>query len=139
MGAMWAIASAIIFGLTHVALRRGLETLDVVFGLVIEVLVATLAVGLAAVFLEGFEVISAASATALFFLAAAGLVHFLIGWGLLNASTQLIGAARMSALASTSPFFATILAIFFLQERPNVTIGLGTVLVVTGIWLTLRE
>jgi drug/metabolite transporter (DMT)-like permease len=50
-----------------------------------------------------------------------------------------IGSARSSSLRSTHPFFSAALAIAFLGEPARHNIMLGTLLIVTGIFITCWE
>jgi len=50
-----------------------------------------------------------------------------------------IGSARSSSLRSTHPFFSAALAITFLGEPARHNITLGTLLIVTGIFITCWE
>ena len=50
-----------------------------------------------------------------------------------------IGAARASPLFSSSPLWATLLAIIFLGERPHWVVILGTVCIVAGAIIIVTE
>lgn len=54
-------------------------------------------------------------------------------------SISLIGAARAAPLFSSSPLWATILAIIFLGERPHWVVVLGTLCIVAGAILIVTE
>ena len=67
--------------------------------------------------------------------AAAGLIHFFVGWTFLTLEQQRLGAARTGGMVGTAPLFGTALAALVLGEliRP---LGLvGVVLVVAGVAL----
>lgn len=46
-----------------------------------------------------------------------------------------LGVSRAGPLRGTSPLFALILAVIFLQERPNAYVYGGTALIVASVWL----
>jgi drug/metabolite transporter (DMT)-like permease len=52
---------------------------------------------------------------------------------------SIAGAARTTPIISISPIFATLLAIIFLDERPNWLMGLGILMSVSGMALILSE
>ena len=51
--------------------------------------------------------------------AAAGIVHFLLGWTFLNLSQKRIGAARTSPLLTMSPVFALAIAAIAVGQLPG--------------------
>ena len=57
---------------------------------------------------------------------------------LLNYSAiSMIGAARVAPMGSVAPMFAVILAVAILGERPNLLVGLGTPVIVSGLALAV--
>ena len=134
-GVYFAIGAAIVFSLGHVAIRKAVGTLGVVNGIAVMLVSATFVITLSALFLEDRQLLLQASRAGILYFAAAGLVHFIAGWGFMNASTRLIGAARMSAITGITPFFAALLAILTLQETLNLLIGLGILSIVAGTYL----
>ena len=134
-GVLWAIGSAVVFSLGHVAIRMGVGTLGVRLGTGIMLFVATLTVSLAALWIDDVQVLATATRAGIFYFVMAGLIHFIGGWGFMNASTRLIGASRMSAITGVTPLFAAVLAIASLNEMLNLYIGLGILLIVFGVVL----
>src|SRR3989338_4859047 len=45
-----------------------------------------------------------------------------------------LGVSRAGPLRGTSPFFALVLAVLFLHERPTLPVYGGTVLIVASVW-----
>jgi len=133
-GAMWAIGAAAIFSLGHVAIRKAVGTVGVAFGTAIMLIVATLTVGLAALALEDRAIIANATRDGVIFFAIAGLIHYIGGWSFMNASTRLVGAARMSAITGVTPLFAALLAMLTLQESLNLYLALGILMIVAGAY-----
>jgi drug/metabolite transporter (DMT)-like permease len=138
-GAWWAVSAAVIFSLGHVAIRRGVGILGVQLGTAVMLVAATLTISLAALLIEDVQILAAATWTGIFYFVMAGLVHFIGGWSFMNASTQLIGASRMSAITGVTPLFAALLAIASLNESVNLYIGLGILLIVFGVFLISRS
>jgi drug/metabolite transporter (DMT)-like permease len=138
-GAFWAVSAAVVFSLGHVAIRKGVGLLGVRLGIAIMLVVGTLTVCLSALLIEDLQILRTASWAGILYFAIAGLIHFIGGWGFMNASTRLIGAARMSAITGVTPLFAVILAVTSLNERLNLYIGLGTVFIILGVYLIARS
>jgi hypothetical protein len=67
----------------------------------------------------------------------AGLIHFSVGWTLLNASQKRIGAARTSPLLAATPLFGSVLAAVTLGEVPGIVTILGMLLIVGGVYVTV--
>jgi len=67
----------------------------------------------------------------------AGCLDQALGAIFLFVSIQMAGAARATILSSTSPLFATVLAVIFLKEKVTARVLLGTLCCVLGIWLTM--
>jgi drug/metabolite transporter (DMT)-like permease len=79
------------------------------------------------------------SGKALGMLAAAGVIHFIIGRLLAYDSFRLIGANRSTPFIQTSPIYAIILSLVFLQEQPTGFIILGALFMLAGAYLITRE
>lgn len=58
---------------------------------------------------------------------------------LLYISISMIGVSRTQVLFQTSPIWSSIVAIIFLQEHINLLIGFGTIAIVCGAILIVRE
>ncbi len=129
-----AIGAAMIFSLGHMGIRRAIGTLGVAYGTAIMLIVGTVIVGLAALVLDDSAVLISATSASFLYFATAGLIHFIGGWGFMNASTQFIGASRMAAITGTSPLFAALLAIVTLHESLNLLLGGGILLIVAGTY-----
>lgn len=133
-GALWALGSAVVFSLGHVALRKGVGTLGVAFGTAVMLMGAVVTVSLAALVFDDLDVLLSASRAGVLFFASAGLIHFVGGWGFMNASTRLVGAARMSAITGITPLFAALLAIATLHESLSLYVAAGILLIVAGTY-----
>jgi drug/metabolite transporter (DMT)-like permease len=138
-GAVWAAVSGIGFGLFQSINRRTLEQMDVYRSTFLLLLISTgVLIAITAV-VEDLSVISNASAWALFNFAVAGLIHFYVGWTLLNASQKRIGAAKTSPLISTNPLFGTVIAAFTIQELPGVLTLIGLFVMMAGVYVVAAD
>jgi drug/metabolite transporter (DMT)-like permease len=88
---------------------------------------------------DDLSLIADAPAWALFNFALAGLIHFYVGWTLLNASQKRIGAAKTSPLISTNPLFGTVIAAFTIQELPGVFTLIGLFIMMAGVYVVAAE
>ena len=86
-----------------------------------------------------FGALDDATAAGVAWFAAAGVVHFFVGWTLLNMSQMRIGAARTSPLLSTSPVWGAAIAAAWLGEVPRVVAWLGIAVVVAGALIVSLE
>lgn len=133
-GVIWAIGAAIFFSLGHVALTKGIRATGIALGTALMLVAAALVGAVAGLAVDGPGPLLAATAASLGFFLAAGLIHFVGGWGFMNASTRIIGPSRMSAITGLTPMFAALLAVAFLDETVNVFLGLGIVAIVAGTY-----
>ena len=136
LGAVLALFAAVFFSFSHLTVKRGVTGLGVVQGLAIMMITGTLTISLAAIIFEGPEALQGAGRMSLLYFAAGGVIHFLGGWSFLNASANIIGAARLSAMTSLTPVFAGLIALAALQERLNVYTSIGLVFIAAGLYLT---
>ena len=134
MGILFSFFASVFFALSHVTIRPGVSKLGVPTGTVIMLATGSVLTTLIAVFYEGIEILLSASLAGVFYLAASGVVHFLGGWGFMNASASRIGPTRVSAMTASTPLFAALIAFITINERINWVISLGIVLIVVGIY-----
>jgi drug/metabolite transporter (DMT)-like permease len=135
-GVGWAAASGVGFGLFQSLNRRAIRDID-------DPYVSTfLQLAIAAVVLLALSAATAdvgmladATATSVLAFAAAGVVHFLVGWTFLNMSQQRIGAARTSPLLTLSPLFGLAIAAVTLGEIPGAAALAAIVPMMAGAWL----
>ena len=139
MGILFSIGAAIFFALSHIAVRRGVSKLGVSTGTFIMLSSGTLVLLLIAFIHDDVLLIYSSNLSGLFFFALAGVIHFIGGWGFMNASASRIGATRVSAMASLTPLFAALLAFVSLGETVNRYILGGTFLIVFGIYFIVTS
>jgi drug/metabolite transporter (DMT)-like permease len=135
-GALWAIAAALAWTLGNIAVARGLQRVGVVRGTLVQLVVSTTCVGATTLAVEGSHPFRSTSALPVAYFAASGLLHFLAGWGFMNASIRRIGPSRMSAVTNgVAPLLAVLLAVVTLGEHLTPLVGAGAVLIVAGTYL----
>jgi len=133
-GVVWAAVAGIGFGLFQSVNRAALRGMDAYASTFLQLLVS--AVILAAVSLATGDPrrLADAPASAWLSFAAAGLVHFSVGWTLLNLSQQRLGAARTSPLLASVPLFGVVAAAVTLHEVPGPLELAGVALIVGGVY-----
>jgi len=138
-GALWALAAGAGFGVFQAINRQAVRGMDVYVATFVQLAVSTVVLVTISLLTEDVSLIFNASVSTIFNFAAAGFLHFLIGWTLLNASQKKIGAARTSPLIGTTPLFAAVIAVFTLHEYPTWLDLVGIAIIVTGAYLVSRE
>ncbi len=134
-GVLWAIGAALAFSLGHMGIAKGTRAMGTMVGTLLLLVAGSAVIAAAAMAIEGPGRLLEGSAAALALFVAAGLIHFIGGWGLMNASTRRIGPSRMAAIVGVSPLFTAILAVAFLNESVNLFVGLGIAGIVAGTYL----
>jgi drug/metabolite transporter (DMT)-like permease len=118
--ALWALASGVGFGLFQSLNRRAvLDIEDPYVSTFLNLVIAAVALVVLALATEDVGRLADAGGWALAAFAAAGIVHFLLGWTFLNMSQRRIGAARSSPLLTMSPVFALGVAAVVAGQVPG--------------------
>jgi drug/metabolite transporter (DMT)-like permease len=139
-GPLLAAAAGVGFGAFQTLNRRAVDGMsDAYLATFLQLLVAMLVLLTATVATGQLDPLRDASGEALVWFAAAGLVHFFVGWTLLNMSQMRIGAARTSPLLSTNPVWGAVFAAVWLGETPGVAAWLGVALIVAGALVVTLE
>jgi drug/metabolite transporter (DMT)-like permease len=139
-GPVLAAAAGVGFGAFQTLNRRAVGGMsDAYLATFLQLLVAMAVLSVASAATEGFDALADATASALAWFAAAGLVHFFVGWTLLNMSQMRIGAARTSPLLSTNPVWGAAIAAAWLGEFPRVVAWIGIAVVVAGALVVSLE
>jgi len=121
-GALLAAASGIGFGLFQSVNVRALRgTDDSYASTFVQVSVAAAVLAAASIAAGQLDGVLDAPLWAIGDFALAGLLHFLVGWSLLNLSQQRIGAARTSPLLTTVPVFGIVIAAVTIGQLPGPT------------------
>lgn len=139
-GPLLAAAAGVGFGAFQTLNRRAVDGMrDAYLATFLQLLVAMLVLLVASSATEGFGPLRDASTAALVWFGAAGLVHFFVGWTLLNMSQMRIGAARTSPLLATNPVWGAAFAAAWLGEVPSAVAWLAVALVVVGALVVSLE
>ena len=138
-GAVWALAAGAGFGLFQALNRRAVRGMDVYVATFVQLLVSSIVLVIISLVTEDLRLIFSAPIIAIFSFVAAGFLHFLIGWTLLNGSQKRIGAARTSPLIATVPPFGALVAAVTLHEFPTWLELLGIGIIVLGAYMVSRE
>lgn len=135
MGITLSIGAAILFAVSQISVRQGVMKLGVSTGVALMLLSATLSTAILAFLLDKVEILLSASISGVLFFAMAGVIHFIGGWGFLNASASRIGPTRVGATTSMTPLFAAVLALVSLNQSMNQYIIGGIMMIVLGIYI----
>lgn len=139
-GPLLAAAAGIGFGAFQTLNRRAVGGMsDAYLATFLQLLVAMLVLLVASTATEGLDPLRDATTAALLWFAAAGLVHFFVGWTLLNMSQMRIGAARTSPLLSTNPVWGALFAFVWLGEAPVALAWVAIALIVAGALVVALE
>jgi drug/metabolite transporter (DMT)-like permease len=133
-GVAWAAVAGIGFGLFQSVNRAALRGMDAIASTFLQLLISAVVLVAASLATDDPGRLLAAPASAVLSFAAAGLVHFSVGWTLLNLSQQRLGAARTSPLLATVPLFGVVLAALTLHELPSAPELAGVALIVGGVY-----
>ena len=139
LGALLALASAAFFGLNNAALRRGVVT-----GTVLQAMAVTVPFGVPmfiafAALMGGFEAMAGWGVAPWLWMAAAGVIHFVVGRYGNYKATQLLGSTLSTPIQQVSIIVAFVLAIAFLGETINAVNLFGVALVMVGPMLLVRR
>jgi drug/metabolite transporter (DMT)-like permease len=134
-GVLWAAVAGVGFGLFQSVNRASIEDLDVYRSTFIQLVVSAVILSVATTLSEDLTRLRSIPAGALANFAVAGMVHFFVGWTLLNASQKRLGAARTSPLIATTPLFGAVIAAITLGETPSVVTVIGIATIVAGVYV----
>jgi drug/metabolite transporter (DMT)-like permease len=138
-GALVAAASGIGFGLFQTLNIRAVRGMDPFASTFLQIAVAAVALLAASVVSGGFTALGDAPASSLLYFAAAGLLHFIAGWTLLNISQKRIGAARTSPLLTTVPLFGIAIAALTIGQLPEAIEWPAIALMVSGAYVVVSR
>jgi drug/metabolite transporter (DMT)-like permease len=138
-GVLWAAAAGVGFGLFQSVNRAALREMAVYQSTFVQVAISAVILLAASAATDDLARIGHAPARALANFAAAGVIHFTVGWTLLNASQKRIGATRTGPLIATTPLFAMAVAALTLDEVPGVTALLGVATIMVGVYVVTLD
>jgi drug/metabolite transporter (DMT)-like permease len=135
-GVLWATASGIGFGVFQSLNRRAIRGIeDPYVSTFLQLAVATAVLVVASLVSEDLAQLGEASADAIAIFALAGVIHFVLGWLLLNVSQARIGASRTAPLITLTPLFGTVLAVLLRGELPSASALAAIAPIMVGAWL----
>jgi drug/metabolite transporter (DMT)-like permease len=135
-GALWAAAAGVGFGLFQSVNRRALTGIDDAYvSTFLQLVVAACALVVASVATQDLSQLADATTWAIAIFAAAGVVHFVLGWTFLNLSQKRIGAARTAPLLTTVPLFGLAIAAVTLGQLPGATALVAMLPMFAGAYL----
>jgi drug/metabolite transporter (DMT)-like permease len=133
---MWATASGLGFGVFQSLNRRAIRGIeDPYVSTFLQLAVATVVLVVASLASEDLSRLGEASAATIGIFALAGIVHFVLGWLLLNVSQARIGASRTAPLITLTPLFGTALAVLIRGELPSAGALAAIAPIMVGAWL----
>ena len=139
-GPALAAVAGLGFGVFQTLNRRAVGGMrDAYLATFLQLLVALAILVAASATTEDTAVLRDATTLSLVWFSLAGLIHFSVGWTLLNVSQMRIGAARTSPLLATNPVFGAAIGVIILQELPGVLAWLGIALIVAGAFVVSLE
>jgi drug/metabolite transporter (DMT)-like permease len=138
-GAVVAAASGVGFGLFQTLNIRAVRGMDPFASTFLQIAVAAAALLAASVVTGGLAELADAPTSALLYFAAAGLLHFIAGWTLLNISQKRIGAARTSPLLTTVPLFGIAIAAVTVGQLPEAVELPAIALIVLGAYAVVSR
>ena len=130
--------AALGFGLSAVFIKAAMSSVSVKTATVVSLISSTVVTMIFALFFHYKEILALSPMAFLWFILA-GLITFLGGRLLNFQAINLVGASKASAVVSATPLFAAILAVTFLNETVNLMLGIGTMMIVTGIALVVMQ
>jgi len=132
-GVIWAAASGLGFGLFQAVNVRAVRQLDDLYvSTFLQLVSASLVLVVLSAATGELALIDDLTAWAIVSFTIAGAVHFFMGWTLLNASQQRIGASRTAPLLATVPLWGIAIAAIVYGELPPAAAWIGIVVMVAG-------
>lgn len=139
-GVAYAVAAGIGFGIFQAVNRRANQEMDAYRATFLLLVVGTLSLSVWTGATQDLSLLADAPFTSVAHFAAAGIVHFFLGWTFLALSQQRIGAASTGAVLASTPLVGSVLAALVLGEALTPVAVLGVLLVVVGVvLLSLRQ
>jgi drug/metabolite transporter, DME family len=127
-----AIFSAMGWASDSVLVRLGLRRSNIFAAMLMSFGVSTACMWIYLIATTSLEFLSS---PAMIYFVVSGCVQPLLARALFYEGITRIGVARAGPLRGTEPFFATIIGVSFLHEQPGALVYLGTILIMTSLWL----
>ncbi len=137
LGIVLAITAACCWSISAVLVRLGLQgDVKPPTGTLISIFSSLLLVGSLALLIN-FDDVSHLSPMALLWFGLVGIVNYVLGRQFDFIAISRIGVTRASPLFAAAPLFAMVLAIIFIGESINPAIVIGTLTIVSGLYLVV--
>jgi DME family drug/metabolite transporter len=127
-----AIFSAMGWASDSVLVRLGLRRSNIFAAMLMSFAVSTACMWSYLIATTSLEFLSS---PAMIYFVISGCVQPLLARALFYEGITRIGVARAGPLRGTEPLFATIIGVSFLHEDPGALVYLGTILIMTSLWL----
>ncbi len=134
VGILFGLSAGVFWGVSSILARIGLQHIRPSTGTFLSIVTSFTVAAIAALIFE-FGALISLSLQAILFFALAGILGQAAGRYFSYSGIKRLGASRNSPLAGTSPFFATIMAIVFLNETVTAVILGGILFLVAGVYL----
>lgn len=132
-GPLLAAAAGLGFGVFQTLNRRAVQGIaDAYLATLLQLVVALGVLVVVSLATEDVSTLFDATTASLVWFGLAGIVHFSLGWTLLNKSQMRVGAARTSPLISTNPVFGALVAAVVIRELPRLLAWAGIIVVTVG-------
>ncbi len=139
-GLVFALFSALGFGISSVSVRRGVSRAGESFtATVISIFIGVPFFAASAFFSGELNKLWSLSGQAIILLAAAGLIHFIGGRLFAYNSYRLIGLNKASIFIRTSPIYTVVLGVFFLNESLTISLVVGVLFIFAGMVFVSTE
>jgi drug/metabolite transporter (DMT)-like permease len=140
IGPALAAAAGLGFGVFQTLNRRAVGGMnDAYLATFLQLVVALVVLLAASLATADPDALRDATTAGLVYFSLAGLIHFSVGWTLLNMSQMRIGAARTSPLLATNPVFGAAIGVLVLQELPGALAWFGIALIIGGAFVVSLE
>ena len=127
-----AIFSAMGWASDSVLVRLGLRRSNIFAAMLMSFAVSTACMWSYLIATTSLEFLSS---PAMIYFVISGCVQPLLARALFYEGITRLGVARAGPLRGTEPFFATIIGVSFLHEQPGVLVYIGTIMIMTSLWL----
>lgn len=139
LGIVYAALGAFTFALNNATMRRGVVTGSVLQGMALTVPIGGISFLFMTVAFGDLDQLLVFPTTALIWLAAQGVVHFVIGRYCNYKSNQLMGVNLAAPVIQLQVPFAMMLAVVMLHEKFTVLQAIGSTLMLGGAFATQAE
>ena len=132
VGALVALVAALCFSLSDVTVRRGVARAPVAYGAIVTVVLGVPLFALATLVSGQLFRVGDISASSYGLVAAAGIVHYVVGRYFNYAAIEAIGAARTGPVHTLGLPYSVLIAYLFLGEGISAGMVVGIVLIMVG-------